>query len=139
MHVRLFRRNGKDSFSVQLSPSSGVVEVRCSSIEVLPPQGFAMMADRDLEERLLLLGRKEFGCMGGFEVEGNNRVEGDSVEAGSTGWKVILSRLGPFSIEDKAFVQCSMVFDGRGLPLETKNGQRRRKKSLGWCQQKNFA
>lgn len=94
--VRLFRRNNKHSFSVQLSPASGVVEVHCAggSILVDPP----LKVDQ-LERMLVQLGRERFGCMGGFS------------DSFSGGWRVHLVKLGPFDIKARGFVQCRIRFE----------------------------
>ena len=94
MDVRLFRRNNKQSFSVQLSQTSGVVEVHCTSTIVDPP----LEVDA-LERKLLRLGREEFGCLGGF----SSLPEG--------GWQVQLTKLGTFDVKARGFVQCRIRFE----------------------------
>lgn len=100
--VRLFRRTKKNSFSVQLSPTSGVVEVHCSRVDVVP-NTFA--AREELEENLLLISsslsskkKRQQGGGGGACVLGENE------------WMVELRELGPFSMESHGFVQCHIVF-----------------------------
>ena len=103
MNVRLFRRNNKQSFSVQLSPSSGIVEVHCSS----PSSSGVTVADNalsqnsldELEDHLLRLGRTEFGHLGGFH------------EPFGFGWRVQLAKLGRYDLKARGFVQCTLIFE----------------------------
>lgn len=108
LNVRLFRRNNRQSFSVQLSPTSGIVEVHCSrgiSISACSDLGGCATArsalQHELEYVLLRLGRSEFGHLGGFSKDARER---------GGGWKVQLTRLGPYDLRVKGFVQCSIVF-----------------------------
>lgn len=108
MNVRLFRRNNKQSFSVQLSPSSGIVEVHCSS----PSSSGVTVADNalsqnsldELEDHLLRLGRTEFGHLGGFH------------EPFGFGWKVQLAKLGRYDLKARGFVQCTLIFEKMQQP-----------------------
>jgi hypothetical protein len=60
LDVKLFRRNSNmSSFSVQLSNASGIVEVHCARV--------VKAASNELERKLTLLGRDEFGFIGGFD------------------------------------------------------------------------
>lgn len=94
MNIRLFRRNNKQSFSVQLSPSSGIVEVHCVEGNVA---GGGTIA-HELEDLLLRIGRDKFFHLGGFEAPYGG------------GWQVQLVRLGQFSIKARGFVQCKLRF-----------------------------
>ena len=150
--VRLFRRMGKSSFAVQLSPTSGVVEVHCGSIDVIP-NTFA--AREELEESLQLLLKKKkkttenknsSSSLGGFE-------EGSGAEkAGS--WEVGLRKLGPYSMDMRGFVQCSIVFVRRNSDEQKKEDgdehgpckssssaalvDKQKKKYLQWVQIRSF-
>lgn len=138
--VRLFRRAGKNSFSVQLSPTSGVVEVRCSTVDVIPD----LFSTREaLEERLLLMGKKVPGsalqCIGNFDTDETQR---------QCGWTVDIVQLGPFSMESHAFVQCHIAFqkldeeDGLAAGDEVapvmSSKEQPKKKSLRWVQSKGM-
>jgi hypothetical protein len=145
--VRLFRRISKSSFAVQLSPTSGVVEVHCSSINVIP-NTFA--AREELEEcLLLLLEKKRTGSnsrsMGGFETRGMDKD-------GGGGWEVGLRKLGPYSMDSRGFVQCSIVFTRKNGDKKQEEGDeqkprkssssgaadKQKKKSLQWVQIRSF-
>lgn len=107
-HLRLFRRNNKQSFSVQLSPTSGVVEIHCASGGVVVDKPCKV---DDLERRLMKLGREEFGCIGGFSDEFCGE------------WRVQLVKLGPFDIKARGFVQCKIQF----THVATDDGHRHKK------------
>lgn len=144
MNVRLFRRNNKHSFSVQLSPSSGIVEVHCSS----PSSSGVTVADNalsqnsleELEDHLLRLGRTEFGHLGGFH------------EPYGFGWKVQLVELGMYNLKARGFVQCTLIFEKMQQLSEVHSGGtaaappspaalprstvRQKKAGLQWLQQR---
>ena len=132
--VRLFRRNNRQSFSVQLAHCSGVVEVHCTRVSVLGLDGSRL--DRLLEERLARLGREEFGCLGGF---GEGPAEG--------GWDVQLLELGPFSLASRGFVGCILQFaptaeDDAVVAQQVSatrsssdaHAKHEKKRALKWCQ-----
>jgi hypothetical protein len=135
--VRLFRRTGKNSFSVQLSPSSGVVEVHCTEVDVLP-NTFA--AREELEENLILLSQKHRQKTSKIVVVPHCLNEGGR-------WEVQICRLGSFSMESHGFVQCHILFQRmEGNSCEKKEEeekvlpspleQKSKKKSLKWVQLK---
>lgn len=99
--VRVFRRNAKQSFSVQLSPSSGVVEILCRQVEVVSVQ--CDDGSKLLEGMLQRLGREEFGwCIGSFD--------GDYQSCSSCCWKAEVLELGQYSMQARGFVQCTLRF-----------------------------
>jgi hypothetical protein len=122
MNVCLFRRNSKQSFSVQLSLSSGVVEVHCTSILVDPP----LKVDA-LEKALRRIGREEFGHLGGFD-------------AFRRGWRVQVLKLGAFDVKARGFAQCKIRFEKvaeeeeASVPSSTDARQAVvKKKGMKWC------
>lgn len=95
MLVRLFRRNNRTSFSVQLSNTSGIVEVHCTQVLVKPPS-----SKMQLEDLLLKMGRHpDFFAR---EMGGAHHARG---------WKVQLVELGRYDLKARGFVGCKILFE----------------------------
>lgn len=122
MDVCLLRQSGKSSFVVQLSPSSGVVEVHCVQVEAA--------AAKDLDSALqMMTGRSKHG-IGGFSAPYRR------------GWRVTLAHLGKYDLKARGFLRCRIRFekvDGWGEEdgcAKKVVEQPPRKKKMRWLQKR---
>jgi hypothetical protein len=100
--VKLFRQTGQRSFAVQLTPSGGVVEIRCSHVDAHP------------EESALQLFSRLSTCSGGH-VGG---LDGDE-DARLGSWSVSLVDAGKYCIKSRAFVGCHLKMRQLKIPCES--------------------